>query len=150
MFSPFQVEIKPSVISRGVFLLLTVLSLVSIWLSGLSVTLQVVLSLLCGCYVFYGWPRFISLTHHRCIIGLRWLADKKVLAVCLVGEGWVEVEAVQQRLSFPLLLGLSVKLRGARRTVAVVIWPDSVSADQFRKLRVLLRFAPPPLNASHN
>lgn len=150
MFSPLQVEIKPSAVSRGVFVFLTVLSLISICLSGLNVGFKVALSFACVFYLYHCWPRFIALTHSRSVTGLRWLADKKVMAVCLAGDQWFEVETVQQRLSFPLLLGLSVKLRGRQGSGAVVIWRDSVTADQFRKLRVLLRFAPPLLNANHN
>lgn len=148
MFSPLQVEIRPSAIGKRVFLLLTVLSIYSVWISGLTLSLKIPLTFICSGYLIYCWPRFIALTHHRSVTGLRWLADKKVGAICLAGN-WAEIETVQQRLTFPMLLGLSVKLREQRGSVAVVIWPDSVSADQFRKLRVLLRFAT-PISANHN
>ncbi|WP_363317755.1 protein YgfX [uncultured Amphritea sp.] len=140
----------PSVVARGVFLLLTALSFFSLWTSGLSVTFQFILSILCICYLAFCWPRVITLTHPRCVTGIRWLAERKTVVVCL-GEGdWREVEVIQQRLNYPLLLGLKLKLRGQSRSVSVVIWRDSVTADHFRKLRVLLRFAPPPVSASHS
>ncbi|RTE65825.1 hypothetical protein EH243_09035 [Amphritea opalescens] len=130
------------------FLFLTALSVLSIWISGLAIGLKIPLTLICGGYLVYCWSRVIDLTHRRSVTGLRWLVDKKVGSICLGGE-WVEIEAIQQRLMLPLLLGLSVKLRGQQGKVAVVIWRDSVSADQFRKLRVLMRFAP-PISASRN
>ncbi|MDO6564457.1 hypothetical protein Q4488_13790 [Amphritea sp. 1_MG-2023] len=109
-----------------------------------------ILTLLCGRYTIYAWSRFISLTHPASVTGVRWLADKKAIAVCLAGDHWYEVVALEQRLSFPVLLGFKVKLRDQNRSVAAVIWSDSVSVDQYRKLRVLLRFAAPPVNANHS
>ncbi|WP_366511842.1 protein YgfX [uncultured Amphritea sp.] len=150
MFSPLQVEVQPSVIARYLFLLLTALSFFSVWLSGLSFIYQLILSLACCCYLIYCWPRAIKLTDRNSVTALRWLAERKAVVVCLGDGDWIEVEAIEQRLNFPLLLGLKLKLRGRRRSVSLLIWRDSVSADQFRKLRVLLRFAPPPVSASHN
>jgi len=150
VFSPLQIEVKPSVFARGVFLLLTGLSLVSLWLSGLSVIFKVFLSIVCISYLFFCWSRFITLRHSRSVTGLRWLAGRKAVVVCLSNGDWIEVEAIQQRLNFPLLLGLKLKLKGQRRSVSLVIWRDSVTADHFRKLRVFLRFAPPPVSASHS
>ncbi|WP_428037048.1 protein YgfX [Amphritea sp.] len=150
MFSPLQIEVKPSAIARGVFLLLTGLSLFSLWFSGLSVPLQLSLSGVCIGYLCFCWPRLITLTDARSVTGLRWLVERKAVALCL-GEGdWIEVEEIQQRMSYPLLLGLKLKLQGQRRPVSLLIWRDSVSTDHFRKLRVLLRFAPPPVSASHS
>ncbi|WP_332874032.1 protein YgfX [Amphritea pacifica] len=150
MFSPLQVEIHPSVTARYLFLLLAALSVFSVWLSGLSFTFKLVLSLACCCYLIYCWPRIIMLTDAGSVSGIRWLAERKAVVVCLRGSGWVEVEAIQQRLISPLLLGLKLKVRDQQGSVSVLIWRDSVTAAQFRKLQVLLRFAPPPVSASHS
>ena len=150
MFSPLQIEIQPSVIARYLFLLLTALSFFSVWLSGLSFIFQLILYLACCSYLIFSWPRAVTLTDPDSVTGLRWLAERKAVVVRLGGGDWMEVEAIEQRLSFPLLLGLKLKLRGRRRSVSLLIWRDSVSVDHFRKLRVLLRFAPPPVSASHS
>lgn len=150
MFSPLQVEINPSAYGRGSLLFLTILSLLSIWMADLVFISKILISLVCLGYSCLCWFRLIGLNARYAVTGLRWLADRKAISVCLHHDAWVHVDRIEQKFIFPFLIGLKLKLCAPDRSVMVLIWRDSVSKDEFRKFRVLCRFAPPPVSATHS
>ncbi|MBQ0782627.1 MAG: hypothetical protein KBT66_00195 [Amphritea sp.] len=92
----------------------------------------------------------IWLNNRYSVTGLRWLVERKGIVVCLHKGNWVHIDRIEQKFVFPFLIGLKLKLCTDDRSVTVLIWRDSVVEDDFRKLRVLCRFAPPPVSATHS
>ena len=150
MFSPLQVDIHPSIYGGGSILLLAFFSLLSLWVSDLLVTYKALLSLVCLVYCFFCWSRLVSLRGRFSVTGVRWLVERKAIVVRLNEAGWVNVDRIEQKFVFPFLMGLRLRLDSQKRSVTLLVWRDSISADDFRKLRVLFRFAPPPVSATHS
>ena len=150
MFSPLQVEIRASVYGRASIVTLAFLSLLSVWAADLVLIYKLLFSLACLGYSCFCWSRLIWLNTRYSVTGLRWLVERKGIAVCLNKGVWVHVDRIEQKLVFPFLIGLKLRLCTEGRTVTVLVWRDSVDEDCFRKLRVLCRFAPPPVSATHS
>ncbi|BBB27376.1 protein YgfX [Amphritea japonica] len=150
MFSPLQVDINPSIYGGGSIVLLVFFSLLSVWVSDLDGIHKLLLSLVSLGYSFFCWSRMVSLTDRFSVIGLRWLVEHQSVVVCVNEGGWVNVDRIEQKFVFPFLIGLRLKLASKKRSVTVLVWRDSTNADDFRKLRVLFRFAPPPVSATHS
>ncbi len=150
MFSPLQVEVGASVYCRVCIALLAFFSLLSVWAADLVVIYKLLLFLACIGYSFFCWSRLIWFNSQYSVTGLRWLVERKGIAVCLSKGGWVHVDRIEQKFIFPFLIGLKLRLCTEDRSVTVLIWRDSVTEDDYRKLRVLCRFAPPPVSAIHS
>lgn len=150
MFSPLQVEIRASVYGRACIVLLALFSLLSVWAADLVLIYKLLLSLACLGYSCFCWSRLIWLNNRHSVTGLRWLVERKGIVVCLHKGNWVHIDRIEQKFVFPFLIGLKLKLCTDDRSVTVLIWRDSVVEDDFRKLRVLCRFAPPPVSATHS
>lgn len=76
---------------------------------------------------------------------LRWDADLHTVALYEVGQGWVTADALESVLAWRWLLILRIHAGGRRRRL--VLLPDSVTADAFRRLSVIARLAPLQLSA---
>ena len=96
------------------------------------------------------WPKLVSYSDIDSVQTLRWLADQKSVSVRLGDGQWYGVELVKQRVCWPFFLAAELKLSGMERSVVVYIWRDSVPPDMFRRLRVIWRFAPGPVSATHS
>jgi hypothetical protein len=70
-------------------------------------------------------------------------ADRRAILTDRSGR---RIEAIVQAESYVGALVTTVVLRpeGARRSRALAIWPDTMPAGEFRRLRVLLRHGDPP------
>ena len=150
MFSPLQVDIHPSIYGGGSILLLAFFSLLSLWVSDLLVTYKALFSLVCLGYSFFCWSRLVSLSGRFSVTGVRWLVERKTIVVRINEGGWVNVDRIEQKFLLPFLMGLRLRLDSKKRSVTLLVWRNSTSADDFRKLRVLFRFAPPPVSATHS
>lgn len=76
---------------------------------------------------------------------LRWDADLHTVALYEAEQGWVTVDTLESVLAWRWLLILRVHAGGRRRRL--VLLPDSVTADAFRRLSVIARLAPLQLSA---
>lgn len=143
MFSPLQVDIQPSRLCFRVTLGLHAAALLAIWLSGFETFTQWVFTLLLALIWAYILPRYLRLSHVLSVTGVRWLADRKSLSVCCSNGQWYPVAAQRETLVWPFLVAFSVRVQGRYLPLTVLVFCDSVAEDQFRRLKVLARFAVP-------
>jgi hypothetical protein len=79
----------------------------------------------------------------------RWIAAVDLAAdrrASLTDRSGRRIEAIVQAESYvgALVTTLVLRPEGARRSRTLAIWPDTMPADEFRRLRVLLRHGDPP------
>jgi hypothetical protein len=69
-------------------------------------------------------------------------ADRRAILTDRLGR---RIETIVQAESYAgaLVTMLVLRPEGARRSRALTLWPDMISADEFRRLRVLLRHGAP-------
>ena len=77
------------------------------------------------------------------VLGLEITSDDK-LSIQTRRGGWIECEALGSTYVISFLTILNLKGIDSGRTMRAVILPDSLDADDFRKLRVWLRWKREP------
>lgn len=135
MFSPIEVSVRPS---RGLLGLSAIGHLLLLGLLCFSVTpfyIQLIAPLPLLASALLVIRRLVSGPR-----GLRWDADRRELAVNWSGTGWRQADDLESLLALPCLLIIRVRLGGARKRLLIA--PDSVSPEAFRRLSVLARLAP--------
>jgi len=76
------------------------------------------------------------------------MADQKLIDIQYSDLSWDRVSSIEQRFSSPLLLALKVRTEDRYLSQVVLIWRDSIEADQFRRMRALVRYVPGPVSSS--
>lgn len=102
----------------------------------------------CGAIVIAGACGIHGLRRAGTIGTRRWIesielgADRRAVVTDRSG---CRIEGVIQPESYvgAMLATLVLRPDGARRSRALAIWPDAIATDDFRRLRVMLRHAPP-------
>nr|WP_067289492.1 protein YgfX [Marinobacterium profundum] len=140
MFSPLEVTLKPSR---------------RLWWLQLSSHLALVVLLVISVLPFYlilcligvaGLNLWLSYRQRRgAIRALRWDADLHTVAIYEAGQGWVSADALESVLAWRWLLILRIQAGGRRRRL--VLLPDSMTRDAFRRLSVVAKLAPLQLSA---
>ncbi len=140
MFSPLEVSFKPSRrlwwLQLSSHLTLVVLLVISV----LPLYLILCLAALAGLNLWLSYRQ-----REDAVQALRWDADLHTVALYEAGLGWVTADALESVLVWRWLLIVRIHAGGRRRRLVVL--PDSVSADAFRRLSVLARLAPLQLSA---
>lgn len=133
------------------------LAISSILVSGLPVFSQCILFFILLISVSYWSYRDLLQLSKASVVGLRWMADQKLIDIQYSDLSWDRVSLIEQRFSSPLLLALKVRTEDRYLSQVVLIWRDSIEADQFRRMKTLVRYAPGPvyssgsgLSATHN
>lgn len=74
----------------------------------------------------------------RSVAAIELAADRRAI---MTDRSGLSIEGVVQPQSYvgATLTTLVLRPGGARRSRALVIWPDTMSTEEFRRLRVLLR-----------
>ena len=123
--------------------MLALLAYYSVWLLHFPWFLNVILSLLLGLMFFSVWRRYISLTHDRSVIALHWQAKDKYLSICLHSGEWLTVTRIEQRVLWPWLTAMRVRVEGAgNAALNLIVLSDSLSEfSQYRQFRMFCRFA---------
>ena len=94
--------------------------------------------LVAGACGIHALRRTASVGMRRSIEAIELSADRRAIITDRSGQ---RIEATVQPESYvgALLTTLVLRRDGARRSRALAIWPDTMPADEFRRLRVLLR-----------
>jgi hypothetical protein len=79
---------------------------------------------------------------HRAIIALE-IDDQENGAICARDGIWHEVKVLGTSYVTPRLTVINIRRAGARLPLHVLLTTDNVDPDDFRKIRVLLRWARP-------
>lgn len=135
-----DVAIRPSRWHAALLAVVHLLALVALALSGVQIWLAVALGVAVLASFAYTLRRFAMLRDARSVVRVEWRADGWRLAL---RSG----ESVTAHLESSVVLGWLVVMnfRDATRThFPVTVLPDSVDADAFRRLRVLLGYGGRP------
>lgn len=127
-----NIILKPSCIALCLHAAVLCLSLIALWLCGLSWWLKLFLSILLLC------TGILQHKKQKCLF---------VSAIGLEQEKWwallqnrkVRIELVNEQLVLPWLVVLNWREAGTGKKYALVLWPDMAHADDLRRLRVQLR-----------
>lgn len=105
------------------------------WLRGSGIAIA-------GTCGIHGLRRVGTSGAKRSIESIELGADRRAVVTDRSGR---RIEGVIQPESYvgAMLTTLVLRPDGARRSRALAIWPDAIAADEFRRLRVMLRHAPP-------
>lgn len=134
-----SITLRPSYLLALLLVVMHALALASTWLVPLVLAAKI------GTAVVLTSSLALSLQQHV------WRAGKRsVHAIRLNGECdmslqrqdgvWLEVTLLPSSFISPYLTVLNLSLEGERRARHVVILPDAMDAEQFRQLRVWLRW----------
>jgi hypothetical protein len=101
------------------------------WLRGAGV-------LIAGAYGIRALRGMMTIGTSGPIAAVDLAADRRAIFTDRYGR---RIETIVQAESYVAALVTTLVLRpeGARRSRALALWPDMISADEFRRLRVLLR-----------
>lgn len=140
MFSPLEVEIKPSPMLWWLQLLSHLGFVVLLVQSVFPAPVILCLIVVTGLSLVIGYRQRTA-----GVQGLRWDADLQSVALLEPGQGWVAAESLESILAWRWLLVLRIRAGGRHRRL--VLLPDSVTGAAFRRLSVIARLAPMKLNA---
>ncbi|WP_271273331.1 protein YgfX [Aliamphritea hakodatensis] len=143
MSSLLQIKFSPSRQLGVLYSGLASIAYYSIWLLHLPWFLNVVFSVLLGGLFVTTWRRYISLTHDRSVIALHWQAKDKYMRLCTASGEWLTVASVEQRILWPWLTALRVRVDGSgKEALNLIVLSDSLSDfSQYRQFRVFCRYA---------
>jgi hypothetical protein len=132
-------KLRPSRSLALLFLLLCVLSLVSIWALPLPVAGLVVLTLAVLSWTGYCLLLDANLSRERSCVAFRLEGGDEIVLVLRSGthlSGRVSADS----LVTPFLVILNVALKEPRGRRSLLIMPDTMGAESFRHLRVALKW----------
>ena len=132
-------KLRPSRSLALLFILLCVLSLVSIWMLPLPVAGLFVLTLIVLCWTGYYLLLDANLGSERSCVAFRLEGQDEIVLVLRSGThlpGRVSADS----LVTPFLVILNVALKERRGRRSLLIMPDTMGAESFRHLRVALKW----------
>ena len=132
-------KLRPSRSLALLFVLLCVLSLVSIWMLPLPVAGLLVLTLIVLCWAAYYLLLDANLSRGRSCVAFRLEGQDEIVLVLRSGthlSGRVSADS----LVTPFLVILNVALKERRGRRSLLVMPDTMGAESFRHLRVALKW----------
>ena len=132
-------KLRPSRSLLLLFILLCVLSLVSIWMLPLPVAGLLALTLIVLCWTGYYLLLDANLSSKRSCVAFRLEGQDEIVLVLRSGthlSGRVSADS----LVTPFLVILNVALNEPRGRRSLLVMPDTMGAESFRHLRVALKW----------
>jgi toxin CptA len=108
----------------------------------LPLAARLAIALALGLSLAHSIWRFAWLRSHSSIVGLE-LTNREHGSIQFAQGAWCEARVLRTTYVTPVLTVVNVRVSGLRTLRHVIIVPDSIDADDFRKLRVMLRWAHP-------
>jgi toxin CptA len=136
---PIAATLTPSPLLAGLLLGMHGMCALLLWLLPLSRPLQLTLLLMLAASLTYHWLRDVLLRLSDSVSGLH-LATDGTFSVRLRHDDWVPAEVLGSSFVRPWLTVLNLKLEGRRSMLPVVLLPDTLNHDDFRRLRVWLNW----------
>ncbi|TCJ14751.1 hypothetical protein EZJ19_09215 [Parasulfuritortus cantonensis] len=124
-------EVRPSAIFRNVVMAAHVLAGLATWLAGLAGWQPAVLVIALA-------ASFIQYTRSRRTTVLRGHADGRL--EIRVGDDWHPATVGPDTVVLSWLVVMRYRMEGGRRHASLVVLPDSLPAQDFRHLRIWLRW----------
>ena len=133
------IKLSPSLWLAGLLTAMHGLALALIWLLPFDLWLKIVAVLLILTSLIYHVRRDAMRTSRNAILALKISPECRCSVQALSGD-WFEAQLLATSFVSPYLTILNLRFDLARLVQHVVILPDAIDAEQFRQLRVLLRW----------
>ncbi|MFK5914004.1 MAG: hypothetical protein QM484_06490 [Woeseiaceae bacterium] len=135
---PLDLHVKPSKILRFYFLTLLFLSITSIFYTGLDFYIQLFLLGLLG-----GYSNFVYRKYNSSQVTLLKLNSEDEWRVKENNIDSVKAELMGECIVTRFMVWLNFRVKnslGREKVIRILLLPDSIETDHFRKLRARLRF----------
>ena len=133
------IKLRPSLWLAGMLTAMHGITSALIWLLPLDLWLKIAAVLLILTSLIYHVRRDAMRTSRNAILALKISPECRCNAQVWSGD-WFEAQLLSTSFVSPYLTILNLRLDHARLVKHVVILPDAIEAEQFRELRVLLRW----------
>lgn len=135
--APLAIALKPSRILAAILLIAHVVSAVLILILPLPIGLKLLGIAVIVAACFYYVRRYALLNIKSAVRDLRLLSDGKLEIFC---SEWQSAELVGEQFVHPLLTIIRCRTETDRWPVSIVVLSDMLDAEQFRMLRVRLKW----------
>ena len=133
------IKLSPSLWLAGTLTAMHGMALTLIWLLPFDLWLKITAVLLLLASLIYHVRRDAMRTSRNAILALQFSPECRCSAQ--IGSGdWFDAQLLPTSFVSPYLTILNLRFDHARLVKHVVILPDAIDAEQFRRLRVLLRW----------
>ena len=133
------IAIKPSRMLAAILAIMHLLSLALVWIMPFSIWASVTISVMIMISAYHSFERDVLLRLQESIIALQLHSDCRCELQVRQGD-WVGASLLGTTFVTPFLTVLNFKLLEQRFARHVVLLPDSLDNEQFRQLRVLLKW----------
>ncbi|WP_373286475.1 protein YgfX [Marinobacterium zhoushanense] len=143
-FSPLELRFRPSFRLPIAVASAHLVALASISYAGLPPFSRSICAMLVLFSAVLSARSFIRPDPSEHVIGLSWFPDHKQLLLELANGERLPVDEIRQKLVMPGATVLSLIPRGRFLPVWLILTSDQVSAEEWRRLAIAIRWAPPP------
>lgn len=134
-----SIHLKPSYRLVGILILTHCLAALILWLLALPWLMQMILSIMLATSLIYYLRKDACLSADNAIVTLAFSSEIPCTVTTRCGES-VTCDVLPNTFVAPYLTVLDLKPTGKFLTCSVVILSDSIDAEEFRQLRVWLRW----------
>ena len=138
-----NITLRPSRILTAILVLAHGAAIAMVVLAGMPLWLDLIAIAVLVASLVYDLRKTALLQAPDAVIGLEITSDDKFSIQTRRGE-WIESEVLGSTYVTSFLTILNLKVIDSGRTTRAVILPDSLNAEDFRKLRVWLRWKRDP------
>ena len=131
MFSPLDITIRPSRYFRVFNFSCLIIAFCSLLYSNISLILLLFLSALLLVLAF-------TPSDNREVMRLIWDLDRQSMRVLCADGSWQDGLSIEKIHLLPYLFAFRIETKSGK-IISIAIFPDSVSGDAFRRLKVALK-----------
>lgn len=134
------VTLRPSFLLAALLLLMHGLAMASVWLVPLHSAAKIVAAICLALSLLHALWRHVLRRGMKAVQAIRWQEESKLSVQEGGGGQWQEAELLPSSFVSAYLVVLNLRLAEEKWARHVVILPDGIEAEQFRQLRVNLRW----------
>ncbi|WP_425515613.1 protein YgfX [Marinobacterium ramblicola] len=143
-FSPLELRFEPSYRLPALVVGAHILALAAIFYSDLPKFTLTICTALVALSATHSLKGFIKPGRDDTVVGLSWYPDRKQLALVLLSGAQLQVDELRQKLVIPGVIVLSLVPEGRLLPIWLMLTPDQMSAEEWRRLAIVIKWAPPP------
>lgn len=134
-----SITLRPSYLLALFLVAMHALALLSVWLVPLVLVVKIGTAIVFATTLAFGLRQHVWRAGNRSVCAIRLTGE---CDLSLQGQDgvWLEVKLLPSSFVSPYLTVLNLSLEGESRARHVVLLPDAMDAEQFRQLRVWLRW----------
>jgi toxin CptA len=143
-----RLSLSPSIRLAVVLIVAHMLGVVALWSSDVSLPIQALIIVLIAASLVFHLRRDALLWARKSVTGVL-LKDDGSVAVTFADGATAEGLRLPGSFVHPWFTSIVWRPEAARWSRVIAVWPDSLPADQFRELRVWLRWRRKPPGEGH-